>query len=151
MDGWMDGSPQMWIQSDILLKKAILEAGQSILPLPLVRNFRRLTYQRYRCSLDPVETVARNDRRSNYRDQHFELGYSRLASVEIEPSTMIRVVWSLEEDSVPSDKYGDSRKKGRRGGGKRGWKIDGKRGFSSILVSYPSVHSCSGNQAIRTN
>lgn len=43
MDGWMDGSPQMWIQSDILLKKAILEAGQSILPLPLVRNFRRLT------------------------------------------------------------------------------------------------------------
>lgn len=73
----MDGSPQMWIQSDILLKKAILEAGQSILPLPLVRNFRRLTYQRYRCSLDPVETVARNDRRSNYRDQHFELGYSR--------------------------------------------------------------------------
>lgn len=102
-----------------------------------------ITYQRYRCSLDPVETGARNDRRSNYRDQHFQR-YLRsdcgLASVEIVP--WFGWWWSLEEDSVPADKYGGrfegkvekKRKKGRRKEGiqerEREVENRGKRGFS---------------------
>lgn len=95
-----------------------------------------ITYQRYRCSLDPVETGARNDRRSNYRDQHFQR-YLRsdcgLASVEIVP--IVRFAWSLEEDSVPADKYG-ARFEGKIEKKRGIQKIEGKEDLA-FVASYP--------------
>lgn len=110
-----------------------------------------ITYQRYRCSLDPVETGARNDRRSNYRDQHFQR-YLRsdcgLASVEIVP--IVRFAWSLEEDSVPADKYGArfEEEVEKKRGIQKERENRGKRGFS-IRCILSILHPCPDNQAIR--
>ena len=82
-----------------------------------------ITYQRYRCSLDPVETGARNDRRSNYRDQHFQ--------------RYLRSYGARFEEEVEK-KRGIQKERENRG----------KRGFS-IRCILSILHPCPGNQAIR--